>query len=43
VENEAEAETENIFALLEDLQVPGIQINNKVVNHFSDSIVIENN
>jgi hypothetical protein len=31
---------ENIFALLEDLQAPGIQINNRVVNHFSDSVVI---
>jgi hypothetical protein len=37
---ENEAATENIFALLEDLQAPGIQINNKVVNHFSDSVVI---
>jgi hypothetical protein len=35
-----EDKTKNISELLQCLQAPGIQINNKVVNHFSDSIVI---
>jgi hypothetical protein len=37
---ENEAETEKISALLEALQAPGIQINDKVASQFSDTIVI---